>query len=87
MLRDNPDPINSITVHLYPEDNGIYPGASRSIDEFMGAANEFARRARKPLFLGEFGVSAERIRQIEQVAMAKLRGSGRRLRLEGLWTN
>ena len=59
LQRDNPDPINSITVHLYPEDNGIYPGASKSIDEFMGAANEFAKRARKPLFLGEFGVSSE----------------------------
>jgi RNA polymerase primary sigma factor len=33
-----------------------------------------------------FGLSRERIRQIEQVAMAKLRGSSRRLRLEGLLT-
>ena len=34
-----------------------------------------------------FELSRERIRQIEQVAMEKLRGSSRRLRLEGLLTN
>jgi RNA polymerase primary sigma factor len=35
----------------------------------------------------QFDLSRERIRQIEQAAMEKLRGSGRRLRLEGLLTN
>jgi RNA polymerase primary sigma factor len=35
----------------------------------------------------QFDLSRERIRQIEQVAMQKLRGSSRRLRLEGLLTN
>jgi RNA polymerase primary sigma factor len=35
----------------------------------------------------QFGLSRERIRQIEQVAMGKLRGSGRRLRLDGFFTN
>jgi RNA polymerase primary sigma factor len=34
-----------------------------------------------------FALSRERIRQIEQVAMEKLRGSSRRLRLEGLVSN
>jgi RNA polymerase primary sigma factor len=35
----------------------------------------------------QFDLSRERIRQIEQVAMEKLRGSSRRLRLEGLLSN
>jgi RNA polymerase primary sigma factor len=35
----------------------------------------------------QFDLSRERIRQIEQVAMEKLRGSSRRLRLEGLLTH
>jgi RNA polymerase primary sigma factor len=35
----------------------------------------------------QFALSRERIRQIEQVAIEKLRGSSRRLRLEGLITN
>jgi RNA polymerase primary sigma factor len=35
----------------------------------------------------QFALSRERIRQIEQVAMEKLRGSSRRRHLEGLFTN
>jgi RNA polymerase sigma factor (sigma-70 family) len=35
----------------------------------------------------QFNLSRERIRQIEQAAMAKLRGSGRRRQLEGLLAN
>jgi RNA polymerase primary sigma factor len=35
----------------------------------------------------QFDLSRERIRQIEQVAMGKLRGSGRRLRLDGFFAN
>jgi RNA polymerase primary sigma factor len=35
----------------------------------------------------QFDLSRERIRQIEQAAMAKLRSSSRRLRLEGLLAN
>jgi RNA polymerase primary sigma factor len=35
----------------------------------------------------QFDLSRERIRQIEQVAMEKLRGNSRRLRLEGFLTN
>jgi RNA polymerase primary sigma factor len=35
----------------------------------------------------QFDLSRERIRQIEQVAMGKLRGNSRRLRLDGFLTN
>jgi RNA polymerase primary sigma factor len=35
----------------------------------------------------QFDLSRERIRQIEQAAMGKLRGSSRRLRLDGVFTN
>jgi hypothetical protein len=59
LLRDNPDPIDSITIHVYQEPAGSYPGGAKSIDEFIGTASALARGARKPLFLGEFGVSAK----------------------------
>lgn len=59
LLRDNPDPINTLTVHLYPESSGSYPGNTKSIGEFFRAANASANRAGKPLFLGEFGVPAQ----------------------------
>lgn len=46
MLRDdNPDPINVMSVHAYEEDVKRIP-----------AAMDVARRERKPLFVGEFGV-------------------------------
>ena len=69
LLRDNPDPINSITVHLYSEANGIYPGASKSIDQCIAATTEVAKQGGKPLFLGEFGVSAELGSQKKQEAV------------------
>lgn len=59
LLRDNPDPIDSITIHVYQEPAGSYPGGAKSIDEFIGAAKALSKWARKPLFLGEFGVSAK----------------------------
>jgi hypothetical protein len=60
LLRDNPDPIDSITVHVYHEPGGSYPGGAKSIGEFIGAASALAKWAQKPLFLGEFGVSAKK---------------------------
>lgn len=59
LLRDNPDPIDTITVHLYPDPAGKYPGQARSIDEFLGMAMAYAKQAGRPLFLGEFGVSRQ----------------------------
>lgn len=58
LLRDNPDPFDSITIHVYHESTGSYPGGAKTIDEFVGVANALARWSRKPLFLGEFGVPA-----------------------------
>jgi hypothetical protein len=55
LLRDNPDPFDTITIHAYPEKSGKYPGGARSIDELIGAASASAKQAGKPLFLGEFG--------------------------------
>jgi hypothetical protein len=57
LLRDNPDPMNAISVHLYPDAKGIYPGGARSIDEALGLAAKCAAGAGKPLFLGEFGAA------------------------------
>lgn len=59
MLRDdNPDPMNVLSVHCYGEDA-----------ERLAGAMEAARRARKPLFVGEFGVpdapSPERDKQFK----------------------
>jgi hypothetical protein len=59
LLRDNPDPINTICVHVYRDAKGVYPGGAKSIDEVIGLAAKHAARAGKPLFLGEFGAQRQ----------------------------
>lgn len=55
LLRDNPDPINCISVHLYPEPS--YPAGANSLQQIVDLVAREATDARKPLFVGEFGVS------------------------------
>jgi hypothetical protein len=56
LLRDNPDPINTIGIHLYPDEKGDYGGGAKSIDGAMAMAMKYARQSGKPLLIGEFGV-------------------------------
>lgn len=56
LTRDNPDPMDTICIHLYPEPKNEYLGATSTIDDAMGFAMRVASAARKPLFIGEFGV-------------------------------
>ena len=59
LLRDNPDPIDTICVHIYHDAKGNYSGKARTIDAAVAAANECSMRAGKPLFLGEFGAERQ----------------------------
>ena len=59
LLRDNPDPLDTICIHLYPEKKGGYPGGAPDIGKVMALAHAFAQQARKPLFIGEFGVARQ----------------------------
>lgn len=67
LLRDNPDPINTLSVHVYFEEKNAYPGGARSLGEVISLASRAAVRSGKPLFIGEFGVQrqlGDRDRQI-----------------------
>jgi Cellulase (glycosyl hydrolase family 5) len=55
LLRDNPDPFDTLSVHVYPEKT--YPGRTQSVDEFIDASMKVAQQARKKLFVGEFGAA------------------------------
>jgi len=57
LLRDNPDPMNSVTIHLYRKDADKYPGGAASLDEAVALAARYAAKAGKPLFIGEFGAA------------------------------
>ena len=48
LAGDNPDPVDTLCVHVYPEAR-----------DRLGAAIEAAKRQRKPLFVGEFGAKGE----------------------------
>ena len=56
LLRDNPDPMNLLTIHLYPQTEGRYSGGASTLDGALALTCQYAAQAGKPLFLGEFGV-------------------------------
>ena len=56
LIRDNPDPMNLLTIHLYPETGGRYSGGAATLGATLGLASQYATQSGKPLFLGEFGV-------------------------------
>lgn len=60
LLRDNPDPFDTLCVHLYPSKEGKgYPGGATSMDELVRIVQSTASKAGNPLFIGEFGASRE----------------------------
>lgn len=69
LRRDNPDPMNILSVHVYREEKGGYPGGAQSIDEVVGLASNVAAQAGKPLFIGEFGAQRQIGSRAEQEAV------------------
>jgi len=72
LLRDNPDPIDTLCVHIYPADKGIYPAGARTLDELIGILQQNAIRAKRPLFIGEFGVRTGGNRDREEATFNQL---------------
>jgi len=56
LLRDNPNPFDTICVHLYPHAAGRYSGGAKDLAELTKTAHGVCKTAGKPLFIGEFGV-------------------------------
>ena len=60
LLRDNPDPINTICVHLYPEVDETPFFTDRkgvSYNELLKEVTAIAKLVKKPVYVGEFGAS------------------------------
>ncbi len=64
LLRDNPNPIDSISIHVYAAD--AYGGQARTPAELIHLVSAFARAQHKPLFVGEFGIGREAGTLVEQ---------------------
>ncbi len=56
LLTHNPDPMNVISIHLYPHHKERF-NRSVTFEELLTLAMDTARKAKKPLFIGEFGAS------------------------------
>ena len=72
LLRDNPSPIDTICVHVYPAEDNHYAAKSPTLGELVGRIQEDARRVRKPLFIGEFGVQSRGNQAREQAVFEEL---------------
>jgi hypothetical protein len=60
LLRDNPDPFDTLCVHAYPKEkaNEVYPGGAANLTALVAALQSLSLKNRKPLFIGEFGAPA-----------------------------
>ena len=67
LLRDNPDPYNVISIHVYPNKDNKYVGRAKSIEEVIKISQNFAQAAKKPLFIGEFGVHKSYCKNIKPI--------------------
>ena len=54
LLEQNPDPINLLSVHIYQKTQKLSPFGPETVSHFMARYTEFAAKAGKPLFIGEF---------------------------------
>ena len=59
LRRDNPDPMNLLSVHIYREEKGNYGGGAKSIEAIVDLASAVAAKSGKPLFIGEFGAQRQ----------------------------
>lgn len=57
LRRDNPDPMDGISVHIYPSES--YPAGVTNLAEIIQLTARIAVAAKKPLFIGEFGVGRD----------------------------
>ncbi|RLD11425.1 MAG: hypothetical protein DRI44_03630 [Chlamydiae bacterium] len=56
LLRDNPNPFDVISIHVYPVKDKKYAARAKNISELLEKTQKIAKKMGKPLFIGEFGV-------------------------------
>ena len=72
LLRDNPDPFNVICVHAYPNPGNSYSANAKSLAEMIKRIQALCLKARKPLFVGEFGAPLTVGKDTERAAFVEL---------------
>jgi len=56
-LRDNPDPIDTLTIHAYEDAMNIFVFAKDDYNKMMSICMEISSEIKKPLFVGEWGIA------------------------------
>lgn len=87
LLRDNPDPFDTISVHIYPDNDSLYPAKANNINELITTIRQFSAKANKPVFVGEFGVPASTNTETEKAAFKQILDSieKQNIPLSALW--
>jgi len=55
LLRDNPDPFQVISVHVYPRTDQTYSAHAKTVTDLVATVQATSLAAGKSLFIGEFG--------------------------------
>ena len=72
LLRDNPDPFDTICVHAYPKANRKYSAGADNLTSMIETIQRISLKARKPLFIGEFGAPLTLGKEKERFAFLEL---------------
>jgi hypothetical protein len=87
LLRDNPVYYDILTVHLYPEDKGDYPAQAETFESLVKIISTVSKNAGKPVFVGEFGVTAALDYERQKKVFAELLSAieSQKIPLAALW--
>ena len=72
LLRDNPNPFDALSVHIYAEANPDYAGDAETLTGLVQTMQAVSTRAQKPLFIGEFGAPRTLGKEAERAGFAAL---------------
>jgi len=64
-LRDNPDPIDTLSIHAYEDGMNTFVFAKDDYDKMMSICMEISTEIKKPLFIGEWGIAGDIANDIE----------------------
>jgi len=66
LLRDNPAPVDTLTIHVYPDKKKSPQEAMDDVEKIVRNSMTAAAKAGKPLFVGEFGVGHDEGKDAER---------------------
>ena len=72
LRRDNPPPLDVISVHIYPDPKNHYTARQTSLEGLVATTQRHAKALDKPLFIGEFGAPDAGDRATQEAAFNEL---------------